>query len=395
MTPAEGWQNARMSKKLPLILFTFLLCAAAAVPASEPTDQKTRDIMHDVAEALSVLLPLSLDSDTFLSAGNRDTVMDNLSKLESSADALADHGIAESLDFRLLAAAFARGAARVREDFEYLHPAEARYFLVDLTQHCVACHSRETAGRDFPLSGALNEYLREQPLNEQERARLQVALRQFDDAMTTWEGIISDASREPVDIALDGNLVEYLTVAVRVGNAHERAAKHLEQLSAREATPFYLRRRLQTWIEDLEAAEARGSKVPDMAVARDMFRRAETRPGLLWNDAHLVSDLALSAALQRLVASKDDDIPPAQLAETYYMLGVLEARTIGLYSALPSMERYWEAAVRTAPDSPHALEAYALLEEYAATTFTGELPFERTSDMFARLAELRSLIGIQ
>jgi hypothetical protein len=265
---------------------------------------------------------------------------------------------------------------------------------VDLTQHCVACHSRDPARRDFPLSGALNDYLRDQPLNEEERARLQVALRQFEDAMATWEGVLSDPSRDPVDLALDGSLVEYLTIAVRVQAQYARAAEQLHRLAEREETPFYLRRRFDTWISDLDAARAARADPMTLARARDMFHYTETRPGLLWNDNQLVSDLVLSAGLRSLVDPDNRDILPAELAEAYYMLGVVEARTIGLYSALPSMERFWEAAVRTAPESPYALESYALLEEYAATTFSGELPFERTDDTFARLAELRALIGI-
>ena len=93
--------------------------------------------------------------------------------------------------------------------------------------------------------------------------------------------------------------------------------------------------------------------------------------------------------------SQSPDATPEELSEAYYMLGVLEARTTGLYSPLPSMERFWEAAVRAAPHSPYALEAYALIEEYAATTFSGELPFEQTDPTFSRLSELRSLIGIE
>lgn len=374
-------------------LATFVLTALLVVPAS--ADPQTRHIMQDVAEALKVLLPLSLESDKFLSPGNRAEVEENLAKLEKSADALAQHGTSDSLDFQLLASAFARAAGRVRQDFEYLHPAEARYLLTDLTQHCVACHSRESASRDFPLSSALNTYLQEQPLSERERARLQVALRQFEGAMETWETVLSDPSVQPVDMALDGDFVEYLTVAVRVEGEYARAARQLKKVSSREDTPFYLRRRMKTWIADLESAERNKGRPLTMTDARKTFMLPSTRPGLLWNDANLVSDLSLSASLRRMVASEDGDLSPAQIAEAYYMLGVLEARTTGLYSALPNMERFWEAAIRSAPDSPYAVEAYALLEEYAATTFSGDLPFERTDETFAYLAELRSLIGLE
>jgi hypothetical protein len=390
--PDRGASRRRfdyMYKRLTSIVLSLLMFAGGAA-----ADTQTRHIMQDVADSLEVLLPLSVDSNTFLDPDNRELVMEHLSRLDSSADALAEHGASQSLDFELLASAFARAARRIRANFEYLHPAEARYFLTDLTQHCVACHSRDAASGDFPLSGSLNTYLDEQPLNEREQARLQLALRQFDNAMETWEQMLSDPSVEPVDMSLDGDFVEYLTVAVRVREEFDRAARQLEQVAAREDTPFYLKRRLETWITDLKTAQRERNRDMTIERARDLFRQPDTRPGLLWNDSQLVSDLVLSAGLRDLTASQDVDIGPARLAEAYYMLGVLEARTIGLYSALPSMERFWEAAIRTAPESPYALEAYALLEESAATTFSGELPFEQTDESFARLAELRRLIGI-
>lgn len=378
-----------IKKSLLVAAFTVLFTAPA------PADQQTRHIMQGVADSLEVLLPLSLDSDSFLSPDNRSVVEENLARLERSARALAKHGASGSLDFELLASAFARAARRVREDFEYLRPSEARYLLTDLTQHCVACHSREAAGRDFPLSRSLNRYLQEQPLDERERARLQVALRQFDAAMETWETVLSDPSVQPVDMALNGDFVEYLTVAIRVEQQYARAASQLTLVASREDTPFYLRRRLQTWIADLDTREPNRDRIPSMDEARKAFLVSNARPGLVWNDSSLVSDLALSASLRRLVASEQTKVTPPQLAEAYYMLGVLEARTTGLYSALPSMERFWEAAIRTAPDSPYAVEAYALLEEYATTTFSGDLPYERTDETFAHLAELRSLIGLK
>jgi len=386
-----------MLKKLLIIALPAVLCAGPAA-----ADSETRHIMQDVADSLEILLPLSLDSDTFLDPENRDLIMQKLARLEQSADALADHGASQSLDFQLMAAAFARAAKRIRDNYQYLHPAEARYFLTDLTQHCVACHSRDAAPQDFPLSQLLNRYLAEEPLDEREQARLQVALRQFDDAMETWEGVLSDPAVDAVDMSLDGDFVEYLTVAVRVQREYQRAAGELADIVGRGDTPFYLRRRLQTWIDDLDSAAQSASQSGEqplaMERAREWFRQPDTQPGLLWNDAQLVSDLALSARLRDLIAApdavEDAGISPAELAEVYYMLGVLEARTIGLYTALPTMERFWEAAIRTAPDSRYALESYALLEESAATAFSGELPFEQTDETFARLAELRKLIGI-
>lgn len=378
-----------MFKKLLLVVSLTTLIAGSAV-----ADSQTRRIMHNVADSLGVLLPLSLDSDKFLSPSNRQVVEANLAKLESSADALARHGASGSLDFELLASAFARSVTRLRKDYRYKNPADARYLLTDLTQHCVACHSREPTTRDFPLSAALNKYLQEESPAGPERARLQVALRQFRGAMQTWETVLLDPSVQPVEMAVDGDFVEYLTIAVRVEQEYDRAAQVLRKVAARDDVPFYLRRKLKTWIGDLESMQPHRGQAISMEEARRIFTRPEKHPGLLSDDSNLISDLALSASLRRMVESGKND-PPEQLAEAYYMLGVIDARTVGVYSALPTMERFWEAAIRTAPHSHYAVESYALLEEYAATTYSGDLPFERTSDMFAHLAKLRAMMGLK
>ena len=64
-----GWQNRRMLKKLAMIALPAWLAAWPVAPAAESTDATTRAIMHEVAGTLEVLLPLSLDSDEFLSPG--------------------------------------------------------------------------------------------------------------------------------------------------------------------------------------------------------------------------------------------------------------------------------------------------------------------------------------
>jgi hypothetical protein len=103
----------------------------------------------------------------------------------------------------------------------------------------------------------------------------------------------------------------------------------------------------------------------------------------------LVHDLVASGLLHRAVSAAGK--PGADSAEAYYLLGVTELR-IGTSRWLTEPEAYLEAAIRSAPGSTPARNAYLVLEESTLLGFTGsggehELPPEVAS----WLAELRKL----
>jgi hypothetical protein len=105
--------------------------------------------------------------------------------------------------------------------------------------------------------------------------------------------------------------------------------------------------------------------------------------------AGLVHDLVASGLLHRRVSALG--APTPQSAEAYYLLGVTELR-IGSSYWLTEPESYLEAAIRAAPGSAPARQAYVVLEESTLTGYTGsggagELPPEVAS----WLAELRRI----
>jgi hypothetical protein len=81
--------------------------------------------------------------------------------------------------------------------------------------------------------------------------------------------------------------------------------------------------------------------------------------------------------------------PP--LAEAYYLLGVAESyisRTLWISET----EFFLETAIRLAPTSGPALQAYAFLEEYVLAQHMGSSGLHLPADVRARLEELRRLV---
>ncbi len=86
-----------------------------------------------------------------------------------------------------------------------------------------------------------------------------------------------------------------------------------------------------------------------------------------------------------------DDLFRSSLGDAYYMLGVIALRTLEPKSAVPEMELLLAASIRADPNGAHAVESYALIEEYGYV-HEEHLAASSTSQTLIDMAALRALI---
>jgi hypothetical protein len=103
----------------------------------------------------------------------------------------------------------------------------------------------------------------------------------------------------------------------------------------------------------------------------------------------LVHLIAASAVLQRAIES--GDLKGTDLAEAYYLMGIIESR-IGRDYWLTQAPYFLETSIRLAPGAPFAREAYARLEEEIMMLYEGTDAERIPTDDSERLAELSALI---
>jgi hypothetical protein len=96
-----------------------------------------------------------------------------------------------------------------------------------------------------------------------------------------------------------------------------------------------------------------------------------------------------SSVLHRFLEShpRTEDV-----ARAYYLLGLVEFQ-IGRDFWIAQGEMFLETAIRLAPDSPIAVDAYALLEQEILLGYTGSSGLHLPDDERERLADLRALIS--
>ena len=397
----------RLGATCALVTITGLLLGASAAAAPQTLEKgaQPKPTMRVVFEEIKRLLPLSLDEERWSQPANRARVLESLDRLERAASVLEHHGRSREVGFDELALSLGRDIREARNHYADGDYSEARFFLAGSLQNCVSCHVRLPSAQTFEMAGELTDQIEIQALDPRERAWLNVMVRRFDDALTTWEALMTDPEIAPGQLDASGVLVDYLNVALRVRMDIDRAKKTLGRFAARDDLPVYLARRVQIWrnaLTSLDADLLAAGRSPSLDVAAKLAREGgELAQGPFGRDG-LIQDLAAASLLVRFLemdrammeAETRNRTPEERTAASraYYWLGVVEARSLdGFWVNLA--ERHFEAAIRSDPRGPFAERAYAQLEETQVLGFGGASSDHLPLDVWTNLKELRELMG--
>jgi tetratricopeptide (TPR) repeat protein/mono/diheme cytochrome c family protein len=355
-------------------------------PAGEPAHPAaTRQTMGEIFEAMSVLLPLSLDGDRFEDATNEPAIRTALERLDLGSSQLERHGAGGDVAFSHLARSLSIDARDIRLRYAAGHRREARYLVQTLVETCVACHSRLPAA-SAPRSEAFAKSAAELHLDLEERAKLAYATRQFDVAEGLYEELLRSATPAG-DIDLGGHLDDYLELEVRVRREYAKPARALEAFSRRTDLYPALKTDLTHWIAALNELAARKSQAPSLAEARELVAPHGETSEFVNERTELVEHLEASGILHRLL---DTGISGSDRAEAYYLLGLIETR-VGRSYWMSQAEAYLETAIRLAPGEPVAQRAYDLLDDYLTAGYSGSGGTFLPPDIADKLELLRGI----
>lgn len=371
-----------------LLVGSISLTARAAEPSPAEAAQ-LRETMKKVFDSVAVILPLSLDDERFASPAQRPKIQGALDALAQASRDVDAHTGSRGAGFGAMSQSLSRDIADARRHYARGHYPEAQFAISQLTSNCVACHSRLPKARDFPLAKKLTDNPEVQSLEPVEQLRLLVATRQFGPALDACEARFADKSVRPVDLDLDGTLLTYLIVAVRVERDLPRAHAALAKLAKRSDVPIYLSLDLSAWLVQLEQLGPKKAETPTLAGARELIEQGRGLSQFPADRVALVYDLVASSELMRLTTAPAQ--PKAELAEAYFLLGAIAAR-IERAAWVTEIEQDLEASIRIQPDGPYAKTAYALLEEYTFEAYGGSEGVNVPPEVEARLGELRALV---
>ena len=383
--------TVRLSAVLAAATLCFGLTASAADPAPAAGDATTRDVMHRVFDAIAYLLPLSVRDAEQATSWDRELIDDKLKVLQQASDALVGHAQGKDDEFRYLARSFDETTRDITNSFRETWPSYAYFSLMELTQHCVACHSRLPSDAQAAFGQRLMSRIDTADFDPSELAQLYVATRQFDAAEGALERKLLSPKEDAIDLDNAGVLLDYLNIALVVRQDAPRALALLKKFAARPDAPRYLRARLAAWQQSLDTLAPALTAEPSLATAHELFTTADALTRAPRGRERAIHDLIAASQLQRYIAAQPG-ATGEQVADAYYMLGIIALRTIEPKYSVPEMELLFASAIRAAPKGPHAIEAYNLLEEFG---YWRDLHLARAGDdsSIIDMTALRKLLG--
>lgn len=358
----------------------------ATAGGSGEAQTSTRELMARIVASLQVALPPSFDSERYQDPARRPEILAALEELAGNSERLERHTARSDAGLAYLSHSLAADSREVHRRYADGRYEQSRFLLHNVTDVCIACHSRlpdedvRTLGRGLVRDEAITA------LPPDERARYEIATRQFDRALTTLEELFADPAVDPGDVDLTGEYEDYLEVSLRVRRDPERPIRTFEKLLERDDVPDRVRRNMEAWVVSLEAFGATASEGDPLARAREQM--ATTGAAEITRDerAGLVSAIAASGILHRYVSSQTSASP--EVGEAYYLLGVIETE-VGRSFWASQAEHYLETAIRIGPSEPYAEPAFELLEAFVVAGYTGSGGEHVPDDVRSRLGGLR------
>src|SRR5262245_21084351 len=375
--------SVRIAAALLILGTSSPLCARAQYERGP-----TREAMRVIFGQLQTVLPLAVDPEVFRDPAQADKIRAALKRLADEANGLDSHGKA-GLDpgGRYLARSLERDARRALQHFEQRRFDSAEFFVGQLSESCIGCHSRLPSPGDAPLARGFAARADVTHLDPLERARLEIATRQFGDALGSLEKVFAAEDVPPYELL--GPLTDYLTICVRVVDETKRPVPVLRRLAKREDLWSALRSDVEAWARYLPELSARDLGGDPVEKARGLID--EGRGLILFpSDRRALVHYVFASKLLHGYVSTHREAGP-ELARAYYLLGIAESR-IGPNFWISQAEFYLEAAVRMSPGTDVGRDAFALLEEETLSGYTGSGGVQVPDDVEAHLRELRQLL---
>lgn len=352
MTPAKN------------LILCFLIFTSLVFGSLAYADKKaTQEIMWRLSDAIAYLLPFSVRESEFISTLDQSLLDKHLRDLRIGSNALREHATRKDEGFELLARSFDKITVDIETGFQGKWPAYSYYSLAELTQHCVACHSR-LPGESVPMLGQkIMARIDTKDFDTWNLVNLLIATREFDSAMNLLERELLAPGTEPTELEYSGLFITYLRVAININKDVQRPVKVLGEFLNRNDIPHYLSFRVMKWREYLLALDPIFQQTPSLKNAKMLLKKGEQLTRVPGDSIRAVHDLMAYSMLQQLVdgeATSSD----SERAEVFFNLGIIALRTLETNFSVPELEYLFIAAIKAEPGGPFAGPAYRYLEEF-------------------------------
>lgn len=373
----------------PVSLVAFLWLNAVPAAAQEATTSEAQTTMRGIFFTLTMVYTYSLNPESFEDPANQVQIRSALQALVANSTQLEEHGAGLNPTYGYYRRSLAKDAKDALTRYNEGQYMGSRFVISKMTENCVSCHTKLPADKKFDLGEEFINKKQIKKLEPEERVQIELALRQFDAALKSYEQLFADPDMTPENLSLLGAFQGYLKLCIGALNDPQRAAATLGKYSKRSDVPATFKSQVNQWVAELESVDLDGAKGKELSAARGLIEDAEAKRKHPSDRSQLVDYVLATTLLNRFIAAGPSE--PQEQAEAFYLAGVAEARIHRSYW-VSETDYLLEQAIRSAPKSDIARRAFDFLSEYTISAHAESSAREVSPELRANLDELRQLI---
>lgn len=374
---------------LALCVMAVTAWQSTGAPSQQDETSAAQTSMRGIFFTLTMVYTLSLDAEQYEDPVNNAQIHGGLQALVANASELERHGAGLNPSYGYFRRSLANDAQDALTRFNEGQYMGSRFVVGKMTENCVSCHTKLPYEQDFDLGAEFINKSKIRKLKPEERVQIELALRQFETALATYDELFAEPEMSPENLALLGAFSGSMRLCVGAMDDPQRAAATLKKYGRRADLSAMFKTQLDGWIDALESADMNAAAGNELASARELINTAEAARSNPADRSGLVDYIIGSTLLNRYVESNPSN--ETELAEAFYLMGVAESRINRSYW-VSETDYLLDQAIRTAPKSEVARQAYAFLAEYTISAHAETSAREVSPDMRADLEELRKLI---
>ncbi len=374
---------------LLILAGAFLACASSQTKTiSQSTWQES---MRDISKSFSKLIKYAYSGNEYLKPENSDAIEAELKQMTSLAEKIHQHGSNPAFDkdpvLKYVTRDFSRDMSIALIELKGGHPEFSRSVIKATSNYCISCHTRNDQGVKNAASFMQTDL---SGLGGIEKADYLAAVRQFPEALNTYDNILTDTkfvTEHPRDWAI--GMKKSLAIAVRVNRNPSLALELVSRVFDAKTVPLRMREAAITWRvavkewRDNEKAQEKLSPKEQIKQVRLLIAKAQGAISQTWNaEAGLIYYLRASSLLHDILRQQKG---LSDFSEALYLAG-LAAEGLSEINLWTFDEIYYESCIRYKPHSDSSRKCYSRLE--ALRLFSPKL---YSTDDANKLKELRDL----
>lgn len=291
---------------IPVVMKNLILISALSFSAFAAEKPNWHESMRNLATKLTELIPDLNKPEVYTTPQEKAEIIKNSKKFLEFAHTVKDNSNPPTSD-SLVPMISSQLKQQVEKSIEYMEAGQwsrGKHMLMDISRHCIACHTLKAGPTSPPMMEANFDRL-----SYSQRANYFAATRQFDKAIINFESLLADKEwARTHENEWNDSFMKLLAITIRVRDNPSLTLELISRFFDSDTYPKGLKKAAQVWrqhVKDWRNQVDRNQQTSNLSDIKKLIEQAENLQAKSTEPVALVLFLRASSSLHTFLTAKD------------------------------------------------------------------------------------------